>query len=139
MIFKMYNCDFGVKFEGVTYDFQHVDSIVIEDPEMNKLVRGANAFNKVGLSYTEGLKDPKKITVVLIGLTAEIHGLLTGIFVDRARCEVYCIDRTDGSSKIGKNAILSSRPMQLTVDQGAESMNTQLIFETYDFEEIHKV
>lgn len=138
MIFKMYNCDFGINFDGVTYDFEHVDSVTIEDPEMNKLIRGSNQKNKVGLAYKEGTKEPKKMTVVLIGVTAAMHGLLTEIFLDQSRCECFCIDRLDGSSKIAKNAVLSQRPMQLTLDSGPESMNMSLVFETFDLEETHK-
>lgn len=138
MIFKMYNCDFGIKYNGVSYDFDHVDGLTIEDPEMTKLVRGANAANKVGLVYTEGSKDPKRLTVTLVGISAAMHSLLLGIYNSKERCEFYCIDRQDGSSKIGKDAILSQKPMQLTVDQSPESMNVSLLFETFNLEESHK-
>jgi hypothetical protein len=139
MIFKIYNSDFGIKYNGVNYDFDHVDSLVIENPQMTKLVRGANVKNKVGLVYTEGLKEPKKLTVTLIGVSAEMYNLLSGIYDARGRCECFCVDRTDGSSKIAKNAILTQQPEQLTVDQSPESMNVQLIFETFDLVEVHKV
>ena len=59
MIFKIYDCDFGVTLNGTNYDFVHVNSLTIEDNEKTKLVRGANAGNKVGLAYREGLRDAK--------------------------------------------------------------------------------
>lgn len=138
MIFKMYNCDFGFKYNGVNYDFEHVESVGVEDPESTKLIRGANKSNKVGLVYTEGTKDPKVVTVTVLGLTSSLHGLLTTIHKEKARCEFYCIDRTDGSSKIGKNAVLRQKPMQLTIDETPEAMNVVLVFETFDLEENHK-
>lgn len=138
MIFKMYNCDFGITYNAVNYDFDHVDSMAIEDPTTTKLIRGSNARSKEGLVYTEGSKDPKVCTVTLIGVSASIYSLLLGIFNDKARCEFYCIDRTDGSSKVGKNAILSQQPMQLNVDESPESMNIALRFETFDLSETHK-
>jgi hypothetical protein len=59
MIFKMYDCDFGIKLNGVTYDFEHVQDLQIEDPENTRLTRGSNAANKVGLVYKEGISDPQ--------------------------------------------------------------------------------
>lgn len=138
MIFKMYNCDFGVKYNGVSYDFEHVDSLQIEDPETTKLIRGANAKNKLGLVYSEGIKDPKRCTVTLIGADVTMFSLFSSIWSSKDRCEFYCIDRTDGSSKIGKNAILCQMPQQLLIDQGPESMNISLVFETFDLVEVHK-
>ena len=44
MIFKIYNCDFGVKINGVAYDYTHVDSLTIENPESTKLVREAERW-----------------------------------------------------------------------------------------------
>ena len=51
---------------------------------------------------------------------------------------MYCISRTDGSSKMAKNAVLSNKPQQLTVDETAESLNVSLEFETFDSSEVHK-
>jgi hypothetical protein len=139
MIFKVYNSDFGIKLNGVNYDFTHVDSLTIEDPEYNRLVRGANANNKEGLIYKEGGKEPKRVTVTIMGMTAALKAVLDGCFQDKSRIDaVYCIDRTDGSGKMAKNAILAQQPQQLTVDESPESMSVQLIFESFDLTEVHK-
>ena len=138
MIFKIYNSDFGIKINGQAYDFEHVANLQIEDPEMTKLVRGANAGNKLGLVYKEGIKEPKKITVTIMGMTPELKSVLDAAYEDKARLDVYCIDRTDGSSKMAKNAILSQQPQQLTVDETADSMNVALAFESFDLSETHK-
>ncbi len=138
MIFKIYNCDFGVKINGVNYDFTHVENMQIEDPEMNKLLRGSNAGNKIGLAYKEGMKEPKKVTVTILGMSAELKVVLDSAFENQTRVDAYCVDRTDGSSKIAKNSVLSSQPMQLNVEEGAESMNVALIFESFDLSEVHK-
>lgn len=138
MIFKIYNCDFGVKIDGVSYDFEHVNQVTIEDPERNKLTRGTNAKNKLGLAYREGLKDPKRWTVPIINMSAALKDVLDGAFEAQTRLEVYCIDRTDGSSKMAKNALLSNRPQQLTIDETTESMQVSLEFETFDSSEVHK-
>ena len=58
-MFRIYDCDFGVKVDGVNYDFEHVSELSIDDPERNQLTRGSNAKTKIGLSYKDGLKDPK--------------------------------------------------------------------------------
>jgi len=138
MIFKIYNCDFGIKINGVTYDFEHVAELQIEDPERNKLTRGSNASNKLGLPYKEGIRDPKRWTIPILNMSSELKGVLDGAFDDQTRCDVYCIDRNDGSSKMAKNAILSNKPQQLTVDESPESMQVSLEFETFDSSEVHK-
>jgi hypothetical protein len=136
--FKIYNCDFGIKLNGTNYEFTHVAELQIEDPERNKLTRGANAGDKVGLAYKEGVAEPKRWTIPILGMSADLKEVLDGAFVNQDRVDVYCIDRTDGSSKMAKNAILSNKPQQLAIAEGAESMNVSLEFETYDSSEVHK-
>jgi hypothetical protein len=138
MIFKLYNCDLGIKYNGVNYDFEHVEGLTVEDPESTKLIRGANAGNKTGLAYKEGLKDAKKITVTIIGMSAALKSVLQVAYDKKDRLDVYCVDRDDGSSKIAKNAILSQQPQQLSLSDGADSMNVALVFESFDISEVHK-
>ncbi len=138
MTFKIYESDFGIKYNGVNYDFTHVSSLVIDDPEITKLVRGANSGNKLGLVYKEGLKDPKKVTVIIIGMTADLKAILDQAFINKDRLDAYCVSRLDGSSKIAKNAILSMQPQQVNIDEGPESMNVNLVFESFDLVETHK-
>jgi len=138
MIFKIYNSDFGILLTGVKYAFTHVQNMTIEDPENTKLVRGANGGDKVGLVYKEGLKEPKKITVTIIGLSLELKAALDTAYANKSRMDVWCIDRSDGSSKTAKNSILSTQPQQLTIDENSDSMNVALIFESYDLSEVHK-
>lgn len=138
MIFKLYDCDFGVTIRGVNYDFEHVDGLQIEDPERTRLIRGANAANKSGLVYKEGLKDAKTVTVTIIGVSVELHNLLKEVFANKERVDCYCISRSDGSTKIAKNAVLSQEPMQLNLDDSPESLNLTLTFESYDVTEVHK-
>lgn len=138
MRFKPYECDFGFKYNGVTYDFDDVDSLQIEDPEMTRLIRGANGKNLVGLRYKEGIKEPKKWTVNILEMSLEIKDLLETIFKNGDRVDVFCISRVDGSSKIAKNAVLCQKPQQLLVDESAESLNVALMFETFDGGEVYK-
>lgn len=138
MIFKIYDSDFGIKYNGVNYDFDHVLDLQIEDPEVTRLVRGANASNKTGLVYKEGIREPKRWTVTIMGMSAGLKAVLDQAYENKDRLDVYCISRLDGSSKMGKNAILSSQPQQLTIDESPESMNVALIFETFDSSEVHK-
>lgn len=138
MIFKMYNCDFGIKINGVTYEFTHVQDLVIEDPETTKLVRGSNAGNKTGLVYKEGIKEPKKVTVKIMDMSPELKSVLDSAYSNQTRLDPFCIDRTDGSSKIAKNAVLSQQPQQLTVDDSPDSMAVSLAFESFDLTEVHK-
>lgn len=134
----MYDCDFGIKLNGVNYSFTHVQSLQIEDPENTKLVRGANAGNKLGLVYKEGIKDPKRITVTILEMSPELKAVLDTAYENKDRLDVYCISRADGSSKMAKNAVLSQQPQQLSLDENPDSMNVALAFESFDLSEVHK-
>lgn len=138
MIFKPYECDFGITINGQNYDFDHIVSFNTEDPERTKLIRGSNAGNKTGLVYKEGIKDAKVVTVTIIGMTSAIFTLLKTAYDNQTRMDCYCVNRADGSSKIAKNAVLSIEPKQLNVDDSAESMNVALTFESFDVSETHK-
>lgn len=138
MIFKMYNSDFGFKYNGQNYDFDHVENFTIENPEQTRITRGANGTSKMGIVYKEGIKEPKKVTVTIIGMSIAIKEVLDNIFNNKDRLDVYAVDRSDGSSKIAKNAVLCQEPMQLSLDEGAESMNVALVFESFDLTETHK-
>lgn len=138
MIFKMYNCDFGLKYNDVNYDFDHVESMTVEDPRNVKLIRGSNAKNKEGLIYTEGTKEALKITVTLIGISAAMYNLIAGIVEAKSRVEFYCVDRVSGSSRVAKSAIITQQARQNTVDESPESMNVVLTLESYDLVEVHK-
>ena len=138
MTFKLYECDIGIKVNGVNYDFTHVAEVQVEDPERNRLTRGSNAKDKVGLVYKDGLKDPKRFTVPILNMSAELKALFDSVYDDQTRVDFYVISRKDGSSKMGKNCVLSNRPQQLQLDETAESMNVSLEFETFDSVETHK-
>lgn len=137
-IFKIYDCDFGVKVDGTAYEFEHVAQLTIEDPERNRLTRGNNAKNLTGIAYKDGLRDPKRWTIPILNMGADLKELLDNCFKNQKRLEVYAISRSDGSSKMAKNAILANLPQQLTLDDTAESMQVSLEFETFDSSEVHK-
>ncbi len=103
-----------------------------------KLIRGSNAGNKLGLAYKEGLKEAKKITLTVIDIPVDVHNLLKTAYTDGTRMDCFCVSRVDGSSKIAKNAVLSQSPKQLSMDDSAQSLNTALLFESFDVEEVHK-
>lgn len=138
MIFKLYNSDLGIKLNGLTYLFTHVISFVVEDPENNKLIRGGNAGNKVGIAYKEGVKDPKKVTVTIMDLGIQLKGLLDDAFDNQTRMDVFAIDRGDGSSKMYKNSVICTRPQQLNLDENPDSLNVVLMFESFDQKEVMK-
>jgi hypothetical protein len=137
-VFKMYNCDFGVTIAGVNYQFTHVEGLTIENPERTRLIRGANAGNKTGLAYKEGLKEAKVITLTVIDVPAALHQVLKDAYAAGTRMDCFCISREDGSSKIAKNSVLSQEPMQLTLDDSPESLNLSLVFESFDVSEVLK-
>lgn len=138
MIFKIYNCDFGIKIDGVSYEFEEVMELQVESPLRNKLTRGSNAKNKTGITYKEGLKDPSRWTIPILNMSAALKEVLDGCFENQTRVDAYCIDRTDGSSKMLKQAILSNQPQQLNLNDTSDAMQVSLEFESFDSSEVHK-
>lgn len=137
-MFKMYDCDFGIKYNGQTYEFEHVAELQIEDNERNRLTRGSNAKNKTGLPYKDGLRDPKRWTIPIMDMSIELKNVLDDAFNTQGRVDCFAIDRKTGASKVAKNALLSNKPQQLTLDESPESLQVSLEFETFDSSETLK-
>lgn len=136
--FKLYDMDIGLKVDGVDYAFDNVAEVQFEDPERNRLTRGANATDEIGLDYKDGLKDPKRITVPIMQMSPAIVAMFRDVFKNRKRVDFYGISRSDGSSAWGKNCVLSNNPRQLTWDETAESLNVSIELETFKLEDNHK-
>lgn len=135
--FRLYDCDIGITVNGTNYFFTHVNSVTYEDPEKTRLVRGANAGNKIGLTYKEGLKDPKTVTATIMGVEKAIYDVLAKAYDDGTRVDFNIVARSDGSSKIAKNAVICQRPRQNNLDDSAESLNMTIMLESFDVEEVH--
>lgn len=138
MIFKIYECDFGIKVAGTSYDFEDVAELQIEDPERNRKTRGSNGKNKRGITYKEGVREPKKWTLPILNMPAALKLVLDSCFENQTDVDVYAIDRKSGSSKMARTAVLCNRPMQLQLSDSPDSMNVSLEFETFDSSEVHK-
>lgn len=136
--FKIYQSDFGITVGGVNYEFDHVLSFNVEDPRRKKLTRGANKKDNVGLTFEEGIRDASTVTVALLGVSPELFEVLCTAFEEETRCGVWGIDRGTGSAKMASNAILSRKPQQLNIDDSADSMTVELLFESYDVKEKRK-
>ena len=136
--FKLYDMDIGLKVDGVDYAFDNVSEVQFEDPERNRLTRGANATDEIGLEYKDGLKDPKRITVPIMQMSAAIAAMLKAAYKARTRVDFYGVSRSDGSSVWGKSCVISNNPRQLTLDETAESLNVSIELETFKLEENHK-
>ncbi len=137
-MFKIYDCDFGVTIAGQKYVFNHVSSLTIDDPEKNNITRGANAGNKVGIAFREGIKEPKVWTIPILDMDAALKDVLDDAFKLQTRVDVFCIDRKSGSGKYAKSAILKNAPQQLNLDETPESMQVSLEFATFDSAETIK-
>lgn len=134
--FILTNSDFGFSYNGKNYDFtKEVDSVVIEDPQMKKLTRGGSGKSKVGLPYSEGMKEARKVTITLCGIPSSYLKLLKSLYESEERIDSYCIDRKTGITRSFNNSLISQEPRQLAIQEGAEALNVLLIIETFDIVE----
>ena len=126
-------CDFYFSRNGVDYDITAVvDSNTFEDNERKHLTRGASGKNKTGLVYTEGIKDPKTLTTVFIGISQEMADMLADMYEKEDRTDVKVVDRKTGQMRSFKDAIVSQKPTQGTMGDGAEEQNVTVIFECFE-------
>lgn len=130
-MFKLYECDVGIKAEGITYQWKNISQVAFEDNERNRLTRGANATDEVGIAYKDGIKEAKRILPSILEMPSALHALFQRLFKDQVRFEFFCTSRKTGSSLFGKNCILSNRPMQLNLDETAESLEIAIEIETF--------
>jgi hypothetical protein len=137
MIFKIYDCTFGFDLNGTSYTFEHVNEVAVDDPSRNHLTRGANESNEEGIVYTEGSRSPKVITLTIMGMAKTLAEALQGSFKNKSRLDLTII-ASDGSTKNANKAILTNDPMQKTLNDSVDSMNVELIFESFSFKEVHK-
>jgi hypothetical protein len=136
-IFKISDCDVGFSVNGVNYDLEY-DSCLLDDPQRKSLVRGANASNLTGLVFTEGMKNPKVMTIQAFNVSAAIFALAKGLYDAETRVEAYAIDRKTGSSRTMRKALLTKPPRQLSIAEGPDSLNVEFIFESFELIEKHK-
>lgn len=128
-------CDFYFSRNGADYDVTAaVDSATFGDPERKHLTRGSSGQNQTGLIYTEGIKDPKTLTVSFIGLSEEMAALLADMYEQEERTDFKIVDRKTGRRRSFKQALISQRPLQSTMSDGAEEQTVQVIFESYQVE-----
>ena len=135
MIFKLSDLDFGFKYNGVAYDFEHCDGMTIEDPRSSHLTRGMNAKNKVGIVIDEALSDPDIITIPILNVPAEIVNLLNSIHVNKERITAYCVDRKTGDSRFINSALISKKVRQLVISEGRDDLNIELTLESFDVDD----
>lgn len=135
MIFRLSNCDFGFKYNGQSYDFEHCDGMTIEDPRASHLTRGMNGKNKIGIQIDEGLSEPDTITIPIMNVPADVINLLNGIHTRKERITAYCVDRKTGDSRFINNAIISKKVRQLVISEGRDDLNIELTLESFDIDD----
>lgn len=128
-------CDFYFSRNGADYDLTAVvDSKTFEDPEERSLTRGASGTSKKGLIYTSGIKDPKTITVVCVGLSKEYADMISAMYENEERTDFRIVDRKTGRMVAYKDAIFAKRPAQETMSEGSEELNVSLQLRTFNVE-----
>ena len=129
-------CDAYFSRNGADYNLTAmVDSVALENPEEKLLTRGFFAGNKTGLAYTSGIKDPKTVTVRLIGASAEYVNMLNDMYDKEERTDFKLVDRKTGRMAVYKEALIGKQLLQENMGEGGdEEMAVNLILRTYQVE-----
>ncbi len=127
-------CECGIILNGVDYKFIGVNTITVDDPETTGLIRGADAKDTVGLSYTEGLDQPKTMTVNLRNIPLDLSNALKAARRAKTRMDFYCIERASLESTTLKDAIIQKDPLQLEISNTPDSLAMDLVFSGFNLE-----
>lgn len=132
-ILNISDCDVGFSINGTNYTFDHVDGVTIEDPRRAHIIRGVNSTSKKGLRYREGTASPYVVTARLKSISVAFERLLRDKFDADGRVDFWVIDRADGSSKRFSNSCLQNAPKQLNITEGEDSLDIEVMLESFDF------
>lgn len=125
-------CDCYFSRNGVDYNITSiVDNTAFENPERKHLTRSASATNTTGLVYTEGVKDPKNVTITAVGISLEMAKMLAEMYAKEERTDFKIIDRKTGRMRSFEKSIISQEPTQSQTGEGAEELNVSFILETF--------
>lgn len=127
------DCDVGFSINGTNYTFEHVDSVVIVDPRKSHLIKGVNSSSKRGLKYREGTGSPWTATLKLRSISTAFETLLEDTFNSDDRLDFWVIERKSGTNKMFKDACLQNTPKQLNITEGEDSLDVELVIESFDY------
>lgn len=123
--------------DGNVYEFLHFDSVGVDTTARTRITRGANAGDRLGVSYKEGLKEADTMTIVAVDVPADLHTQLKTWYDAATRLKIECVDSI-GSSVVAFDSVISREPHQLSIDESVESMNLELIFESFNITTTYK-
>lgn len=133
---QMVRCDFFFSRNGVDYELTAMaDSRQLEDPEEKNATRGASGRSKKGIIYTTGIKDPKTMTLVCIGLTKEYADLIAEMYENDERTDFKIVDRKTGRMAKMEDGFFAKRPIQEQMGEGAEELNVSLLIRGFKAEQ----
>jgi hypothetical protein len=134
-IFQIHQVDSGFSFNSVSYNFSDVDVVNYTYNQKNRLTRGANAQNSVGISYKEGLKTPDIAETKIKDCSIEVYNLLLSLWKSEGRINFWIVDRKTGEGYTYKNAIIRDKPRQTEVSETEDSISFMLAVESFDVSE----
>lgn len=134
-LFQILEGDAGISFNGANYTFSDVDTVEYTYNKKNHLTRGASGQNKVGISYSEGLKTADTAEIRVTDCSIALYNLLLSIFNDKSRLNVWFIDRQTGEGFTFKNSIVVDKPRQTSIGEGADPIGFTLMVESFDVTE----
>ncbi|MDR0676936.1 MAG: hypothetical protein LBF97_07880, partial [Elusimicrobiota bacterium] len=77
--FDLDRCNFGFKYNGVSYEFDNITSDVIDNPEEQHITRGSNRKDIRGIRYKVNMNQPIVRTQIIKGIPKDILELLQSI------------------------------------------------------------
>ena len=127
------NCEVVASIGSQDYHFEDVDSVAIEDPRTNQLVRGLNGKNKVGFVVEQNTDQPVVITTTLKNIDDITSQVLENAYKNKTRFDFNVINSDSGKKKYAKNCIIAENPIQKTIGTDTDAYNIDIVMQTYDY------
>jgi len=131
-MFQISQGDAGFSYNGSNYNFADFDTIDYTFASKNRLTRGANGTNKVGISYKEGLKTHDVAEVKVVDCSVAIYNLLRTIQEKGDRISFWFIDRETGEGFTYNNATIRDKPLQTSIGETEDSLSFMFAVESFD-------
>ena len=134
-MFQIWNCEGGITYKGVNYNFRDLDSVTYTYNLKKHLIRGANAQNKKGIISHEGGKTAEVAEYNVVDCSKELYRLIQQIYEKDERIDAYFIDRNTGEYIIYKDALIRDKPRQTNIAEDDTSHSFVLAVESFNVTE----
>lgn len=129
----------AINLNGVNYILSGVHSIAFESMLTNNLVRGSDARDKQGIVVQDGTSEADSATLTIRNVSAQIFSMMENSWKNASRLTATFTDSKTGDRYVMRDSILTNRPLQKSISDGADQVNIEVVLKSFNLETKFKV